>query len=317
MGPGSLGSLLIEALARAGVETRGIVRSQVDPTALAVVSLNAAGESEFMLYREACADSRYEPGEVALDIAGACRVLHVGSLSLGSPLSAEAQRLAVKTAKKAGALISTDVNFRPAIWSNPGMMHATGREAIASADIVKVNAEELLALAPAADTASAVRSLWHSGLKLFAVTHGARGAELFTTRCHVSIAGFPVKVADTVGCGDAFTAALLTGLPLERIATLREEELSTSAARHVLRAQRLPVLPAPWNTCRGSRIFPLSLQIWITLVRDQNCWRLPPSPVAMLPIWQRIIVRGLRATLTYNHVQISSNARRHALPPHA
>ncbi len=225
VGPGPLGSLLIEALARAGVETRGIVRSKVDPTALAVVSLNAAGESDFMLYRDGCADSRYDASEVALDIAGACRVLHVGSLSLGSPLSAEAQRLAVKTAKNAGALISTDVNFRPAIWRNPDEMHATGREAIASADIVKVSAEELLALASAADTASAVRSLWHSGLKLFAVTHGARGAELFTPRCHVSIAGFPVKVADTVGCGDAFMAALLTGLPLERLATSREEEL--------------------------------------------------------------------------------------------
>jgi fructokinase len=227
VGPGPLGSLLIETLARAGVETRGIVRSEVYPTALAVVSLNAAGESDFLLYRDGCADSRYEPGEVALDIAGACRVLHVGSLSLGSPLSAQAQRLAVKTAKKAGALISADVNFRPAIWSNPGMMHATGREAIASADIVKVSAEELLALASAADTASAVRSLWHSGLKIFAVTHGARGAELFTTRCHVSIAGFPVKVADTVGCGDAFMAALLVGLPLERLATSNEEELYT------------------------------------------------------------------------------------------
>ena len=62
VGPGPLGALLIETLARAGVETRGIVRSQVNPTALAVVSLNPAGESEFMLYREACADSRYEPG---------------------------------------------------------------------------------------------------------------------------------------------------------------------------------------------------------------------------------------------------------------
>jgi sugar/nucleoside kinase (ribokinase family) len=95
--------------------------------------------------------------------------------------------------------------------SNPDEMHATGREAIAIADIVKANAEELLALASAADTASAVRSLWHSG------------PELFTPSCHVSFAGFPVKVADTVGCGDAFMAALLTGLPLERIATLREE----------------------------------------------------------------------------------------------
>jgi fructokinase len=225
VGPGSLGSLLIETLARAGVDTHGIMRSQVDPTALAVVSLNSGGESDFMLYRDGCADSRYGPDEVALDIVRACRVLHVGSLSLASPLSAQAQRLAVNTARDAGALISADVNFRPAIWRNLEAMYATGREAIAGADIVKVNAEELAALASATDTATAVRGLWHSNLKLFAVTHGARGAELFTPRCHVNVAGFPVKVADTVGCGDAFMAALLTGLLQNGPATLGEAEL--------------------------------------------------------------------------------------------
>ena len=225
VGPGSLGSLLIETLARAGVDTHGIVRSQVDPTALAVVSVNSGGESEFMLYRDGCADSRYEPDDIALDIVRACRVLHVGSLSLASPLSAQAQRLAVDTARSAGALISADVNFRPAIWRNLDAMHATGREAIAGADIIKVNVEELSALAPAADTATAVRGLWHSNLKVFAVTHGARGAELFTTRCHVRVAGFPVRVADTVGCGDAFMAALLTGLLQTGPATVGGEEL--------------------------------------------------------------------------------------------
>ena len=225
VGPGSLGSLLIETLARAGVDTHGIARSQVDPTALAVVSVNSGGESDFMLYRDGCADSRCGPDDVALDIVRACRVLHVGSLSLASPLSAQAQRLAVNTARSAGALISADVNFRPAIWRNLDAMHATGREAIASADIVKVNAEELSALASATDTATAVRGLWHSNLKVFAVTHGARGAELFTARCHVTVAGFPVRVADTVGCGDAFMAALLTGLLQTGPATVGEEEL--------------------------------------------------------------------------------------------
>ncbi|MGB8313084.1 MAG: carbohydrate kinase [Aestuariivirga sp.] len=225
VGPGSLGSLLLEALARAGVDTHGIGRSQADPTALALVSVNSGGESDFMLYRDGCADSRYAPDEVELDIVRACRVLHVGSLSLASPLSAQAQRLAVNTARDAGALISADVNFRPAIWRNLEAMYATGREAIAGADIVKVNAEELAALASATDTATAVRGLWHDNLKLFAVTHGARGAELFTPRCHVRVAGFPVKVADTVGCGDAFMAALLTGLLQNGPATLGEAEL--------------------------------------------------------------------------------------------
>ena len=225
VGPGSLGSLLIETLARAGVDTHGIARSQVDPTALAVVSVNSNGESDFMLYRDGCADSRYEPDDLALDIVRACRVLHVGSLSLASPLSAQAQRLAVRTARDAGALISADVNFRPAIWRNLDAMHATGREAIAGADIVKVNAEELSALTSATDTPTAVRSLWHGSLKIFAVTHGAGGAELFTAYGHVSVPGFPVKVADTVGCGDAFMAALLAGLLQTDPTTPSEDDL--------------------------------------------------------------------------------------------
>jgi fructokinase len=225
VGPGPFGSLLIETLARAGVDTHGIARSQIDPTALAVVTVNSDGKPEFMLYRDGCADTRYEPGDVALDVVRACRILHVGSLSLASPPSAQAQRLAVNTARDSGALISTDVNFRPALWRNLEAMYTSGHEAIASADIVKVSAEELLGLASAANTETAVRMLWHNRLKVFAVTHGSRGAELFTTRCHVSVAGFPVKVADTVGCGDAFTAALLTGLLQTDLSAHGEEEL--------------------------------------------------------------------------------------------
>ena len=225
VGPGPLGSLLIESLTRAGVDTHGIARSQIDPTALAMVSVNAGGEPEFMLYRNGCADSRYEPEDVALDVVRTCRVLHVGSLLLASPLSAQAQRLAINTATAAGALISTDVNFRPALWHDTEAMYETGREAIANADIVKVSAEELVGLTSTADTETAVKMLWHSKLKVFAVTHGAGGAELFTSHCHVSVAGFPVKVADTVGCGDAFTAALLTGLLQTDLPALEEEQL--------------------------------------------------------------------------------------------
>ena len=225
VGPGSLGDMLIETLARAGVDTGAIIRSPVEPTALAVVSVNADGERDFMLYREGCADASFAANEVALDVVRASRVLHVGSLSLATPASAAAQRLAVACARDAGALISTDVNFRPTIWRDHEAMHATGREAVAGADIVKVSAEELSALTGIAETAGAVKSLWHHGLKVLTVTHGPGGAEFFTADRHVSIAGFPVEVADTVGCGDAFMAALLVGLLAIDITALREGEL--------------------------------------------------------------------------------------------
>jgi fructokinase len=225
VGPGYLGDLLIETLARAGVDTRWIIRSAAETTALAIVSVNAERERDFVLYREGCADASFAADEVALDVVRASRVLHVGSLSLATPASAEAQRLAVASARAAGALISTDVNFRPAIWRDPDAMVATGREAVASADIVKVSEEELLALTGIADTASAVRALWHPRLKVLAVTRGPKGAELFTADHHLEIAGFEVEVVDTVGCGDAFMAALLAGLLATGLSELNEKAL--------------------------------------------------------------------------------------------
>src|ERR1700674_4634074 len=49
VGPGHLGDLLIGTLARSGVETRGIVRAAVETTALAIVSVDAEGERDFVL----------------------------------------------------------------------------------------------------------------------------------------------------------------------------------------------------------------------------------------------------------------------------
>jgi len=225
VGPGALGDLLVATLRHAGVDTGGIVRAAVETTALAVVSVDTAGERDFVLYREGCADASFAAAEVALEVVRASRVLHVGSLSLATPASAAAQRLAVATAIEAGALISTDVNFRAAIWRDREAMLATGREAIARADIVKVNEAELRGLARLDDVVGAVRAIWQPRLKLLAVTRGAEGAELFTPSLHCHVPGFAVSVVYTVGCGDAFMESLLADLTETDLAALDEPAL--------------------------------------------------------------------------------------------
>ena len=212
VGPGAFGQVLIDALERAGVDTAAVTRSAHEPTALAVVSLNPDGDRDFVLYREGCADSHLLLDPPALAYLAATRILHTGSLSLATPVSAAAQRTAVARASEAGALISTDVNFRPTLWRDPAAMLATGREAVAAANIVKLSADELFALTGASEIAAAARVLWHPRLRLLAVTSGAGGASLFTADRRIDIPGFAVPVTDTVGCGDAFMAALLVGL---------------------------------------------------------------------------------------------------------
>jgi fructokinase len=225
VGPGTLGDLLIETLAQAGVATASVARAANEPTALAVVSLAANGDRDFVLYRNGCADANLAVEDLPLAQLRTCRILHVGSLSLATPVSAAAQRRAVALVRESGGLVSADVNFRPALWRDIEAMRATGVEAVANADIVKVSTEELETLTGREAIDAGAKALWHSDLKLLAVTRGAAGTVLFTPRHRVEIAGFAVSVENTVGCGDAFMAALLAGLLERGLVALSEEGL--------------------------------------------------------------------------------------------
>jgi fructokinase len=206
------GDLVVRALSSCGVETAASCRGVTETTALAAVSVDAKGERNFTLYRTGCADASYSCEEVDTDIVRRSRLLHVGSLSLGTPVSAAAQRFAIAKAREAGALVSADPNLRPAVWRDPEAMLIAGREAVASADIVKLSGEELAILSGTDKVSEAVRRLWHADLKIMAVTKGPLGADLYMDDGTVSVDGFAVDVVDTVGCGDAFMAALLAGL---------------------------------------------------------------------------------------------------------
>jgi fructokinase len=212
VGPGGFGDLLIETLKGAGVATLGVVRSAFEPTALAVVTLTAQGDRDFVLYRQGCADANFSAADLPVDRLRRCRLLHVGSLSLATPVSAAAQRRAIACIREQGGLVSADVNLRPALWKDPEAMRATGMEAASSADVLKVSAEEVELLTGSRDIKAGARALWHPKLQLLAVTRGEAGAILFTRDHCVEVPGFKVEVVDTVGCGDAFMAALLAGL---------------------------------------------------------------------------------------------------------
>jgi fructokinase len=212
VGEEAFGRLMIATLAGYGVSTQGLLTTREGNTLLAIVTLTPEGDRDFMFYRNGSADSLYTPAEVATDIIRAARVLHVGSLVLGQPLSAAAQRHAVQVAQEAGVLVSVDVNLRASLWQDPADMRAAALGAAAAADILKVSEEELAFLTGSAEIGEGIDRLWHPKLRVMAVTLGPAGAVLATSQHRVTVPGFKVKVVDTVGSGDAFTASLLTDL---------------------------------------------------------------------------------------------------------
>ncbi|HTW28463.1 MAG TPA: carbohydrate kinase [Acetobacteraceae bacterium] len=212
IGDEAFGRLLLATLRANGVATEGIVASRAANTGIAIVTVDAEGDRDFLFYRNGCADETYAPDDVAEAVIRAARVLHVGSLILVNPLPAAAQAHAIATARAAGARISVDVNLRASLWPDAEAMRRAALGVVADADILKISEDELALLTGTTDIAEGITRIRTPRMAALAVTKGPAGAEVLTRQHRVAVPGFAVKVVDTVGSGDAFMAALLSGL---------------------------------------------------------------------------------------------------------
>jgi fructokinase len=134
-----------------------------------------------------------------------------GSLAQRSEVSRSTIRQFVRAAASKAVKIF-DVNLRQSYYSQEVLA-----ESMRLADIVKLNDEELpqimrLEKLPHTDELSSARRLLDAyDLKLLCVTRGGRGSLLVPAGGESASEhpGFGVRVADTVGAGDAFTAGLV------------------------------------------------------------------------------------------------------------
>jgi fructokinase len=109
--------------------------------------------------------------------------------------------------------ISYDPNCRPMLMGEPQVILGGVHEMLGVADVVKVSSEDLHWLVPDMTPEQVVDDWLSRGPTVVAVTLGADGVVAGTSAgLRVRRAGVSVKVIDTVGAGDAFSAALLAGL---------------------------------------------------------------------------------------------------------
>ncbi len=135
-----------------------------------------------------------------------------GSLAQRSETSRATIRRFVQAAP-ASAVKVFDVNLRQSFYSQEILA-----ESMRLADIVKLNDEELpkvmslggFHFSPGDELAAARQLIAAYDLKLVCITRGGRGSLLVGRDSSASVhPGFRVRVTDTVGAGDAFTAGLV------------------------------------------------------------------------------------------------------------
>ena len=203
------GKFLRETLDKIGIDTSGLVSDEEVFTTLAFVSLNAGGEREFSFARKPGADTMLKSSELNKEILKNTKVLHVGSLSLTHEPSRTTTFDAVKIAKKAGAIISYDPNYREKLWENVDEAKKWMSKMLEYADIMKISDEETSLLTPYNEPLAAGKYLVENGRKLVVVTLGEKGALAVSKTGYVEVPGFKSNVVDTTGAGDSFWGGLV------------------------------------------------------------------------------------------------------------
>lgn len=219
VGDDPLGCEVLERFRALGLPTETVQVDPVAPTGTVDVALDPDGQPRFAI-REHVAWDRIEADESSLARASGADAVCFGSLSQRDEPSRSAIRRLV-TASRPGALRLFDVNLRP-----PFVDRDIIADSLTLANALKLNDQELPALATMFGFPDDVREAMahlasRFGLSLVALTRGPRGALLLADGEWSDHPGLIATVSDTIGAGDAFTAALvvgrLAGRPLDEI----------------------------------------------------------------------------------------------------
>jgi 5-dehydro-2-deoxygluconokinase len=141
--------------------------------------------------RPTAPDWQLSPEDFDAEEVAAAPLLYATGTGLAQSPSRETTLAALRSHR--GTTIF-DLDWRPTLWEDRGEYPAAAAEAVAAADIVIGNEEEVEAAQVEAPT--------------LVLKRGERGATVYEAGEETDVPGFPVEVVNGLGAGDAFAAAL-------------------------------------------------------------------------------------------------------------
>ena len=220
VGEDLFGEYLKRVLDEEGVETRGMRFDPEARTTMAIIAMPDENTAEFVFYRNPGADQRLTAEELDLDLLQQAKAFHFGSLSLTDEPARSATIAAARTAGTSGAIVSYDLNYRPALWKDPSEALTQAENILPLVDVLKVNEGEVallcglesVSLEDLEGLGNAAAHLLDAGPRLVVVTLGKDGSYFVSRDARGYVPPFKVETIDAVGAGDAFTAGLLSKL---------------------------------------------------------------------------------------------------------
>ena len=227
VGADDLGVEMVNTIKDLGLNTRLIQTNQF-PTGSVGVALQEDGQPIFTIHEQVAWDA-ISPNEHSLNLARNADAISFGSLAQREGESKRTiQRLLNET--HSDCLKVFDINLRQHFYTSETIL-----DSIERADILKLSEEELPVVASFDALTGTISEqlnqlLLKRDLKYILYTLGSKGS-IIIGRDEYSFLDAPkVKVADTVGAGDAFAAVFTAGLLLGKPLSVIHREATEIAA---------------------------------------------------------------------------------------
>jgi len=214
VGEDDRGRRALQGLRERGISTEFVQVLSGKDTGIAEVELDADGKPMFRIVRPAAYDFvELSPAQLRRITELQPNWVYFGTLYHMSGHALASTRKLLEAAPTARRFY--DVNLRDGNWSLAVVEQLSGE-----ANVVKLSeseAESLDAGVNAKDQGSSMEDFcrrWSKqyGCGTICVTYGERGCAIYEDRICCEVPGFQVEVADTVGAGDAFSAAFVHGM---------------------------------------------------------------------------------------------------------
>ncbi|WP_285113761.1 carbohydrate kinase [Leifsonia sp. fls2-241-R2A-40a] len=200
------GELIRRHLAGSGVSlTRESITDQ--PTSRAVATVGADGSAT---YRFSLSWAPRDLGDLRKPM-----IVHTGSLAAFLEPGCDVTRDIVRRGRAVGAFISFDPNMRPSLIADPDRAREQFTALARASNLTKLSDEDVDYLFPGRSIEYVIDRLIASGVPVVGITRGSKGALLASGEHRADISATAVTVADTVGAGDSFMAALIWSLTVE------------------------------------------------------------------------------------------------------
>jgi fructokinase len=226
------GAMLREALEKSRVNV-SYANVSDRPTTLAFVTL-IEGQARYAFFDEHSAGRMLTDTDLPA-FPAVLRALHFGSFSLAAEPCGSAYE-ALMQREHVSRVISLDPNIRPSLIKNRDAHIARLERLVGLADIVKFSDDDLAWMAPDASFDRFAEAWLARGARVVIMTRGENGALARSKRFALSVPSIKVTVADTIGAGDTFSAAVLAWLDQRdlltksAVASLDEGQVSEALA---------------------------------------------------------------------------------------